>query len=126
MRKKRVWRYYCDYCKKAGCSAGHMAAHEKHCCGNPERACRMCWMDVSGDVAQQPMADLVAAFDREGLDGVRTLAQGCPACMLAAMIVWRKQQPQSVRDSEKAHPEFDFKKERNLWFSENPPREDYY
>lgn len=38
--KKNV--YYCDFCKKKGLSAGHIATHEKHCTGNPERECRLC------------------------------------------------------------------------------------
>ena len=42
MRTKKVNRYYCDFCKKAGCSAGHMRSHETHCTMNPNRVCRMC------------------------------------------------------------------------------------
>ena len=42
MRTKRVLRYYCDFCKKAGCSKFHMEQHEKHCTMNPERSCGMC------------------------------------------------------------------------------------
>ena len=42
MRIKRVNRYYCDFCSKSGCSAGHMKSHESHCTMNPNRRCKMC------------------------------------------------------------------------------------
>jgi hypothetical protein len=42
MITKKVNRYYCEYCKKAGCSAGHIRSHERHCTLNPNRECRMC------------------------------------------------------------------------------------
>jgi len=42
VRTKRVNRYYCDCCKKSGCSKGHMATHEAHCTANPGRTCRLC------------------------------------------------------------------------------------
>jgi hypothetical protein len=41
---KRVqrWRYYCDFCKKAGNSGFHLKKHEASCTLNPGRVCRMC------------------------------------------------------------------------------------
>jgi len=42
MNKKRVWRYYCEFCKKSGCSAGHIKHHEEHCTMNPMRKCGFC------------------------------------------------------------------------------------
>lgn len=42
MEKKKVWRYYCDFCKKSNCSGAAMSKHEKHCTSNPDRECRMC------------------------------------------------------------------------------------
>lgn len=95
MRKKRVWRYYCDYCRKAGCSAGHMRKHEKGCTANPDRVCGMCKM-VEG--TQKPLAELVAVFDgwkpdttssdydpeaQRRIKLLEDLTDGCPACMLA-------------------------------------------
>ena len=40
--KKRVWRYYCSFCGKGGCSGGHIKHHEDHCTMNPMRKCGMC------------------------------------------------------------------------------------
>lgn len=42
MITKKVNRYYCEYCKKSGCAAGHIKKHERHCTMNPDRICRMC------------------------------------------------------------------------------------
>lgn len=42
MKKVQRWRYYCDFCTKAGQSGYHMGNHEKHCTLNPARECRMC------------------------------------------------------------------------------------
>lgn len=89
MRKKRTWRYYCDYCNKAGCSAGHMQRHEKHCTLNPNRKCRMCDML---EAVQKPLVTLVAVFGvyesdarskAERVTQLEELTEGCPACMLA-------------------------------------------
>jgi hypothetical protein len=106
MRSRRVTRYYCDFCRKAGCSRHHMENHEKHCTMNPNRECRMC---VAAENEQVPLTDLVALLpdikdfeqsDPEGigkmyvgLDAaidaalpiVREKAGNCPACILAAL-----------------------------------------
>jgi hypothetical protein len=42
MKRVQRWRYYCDFCKKAGNSGGHMKRHEDSCTLNPARKCRMC------------------------------------------------------------------------------------
>jgi hypothetical protein len=42
MRRVQRWRYYCDFCKKAGNSGGHMKKHEASCTLNPQRTCGMC------------------------------------------------------------------------------------
>ncbi|MEN6426073.1 MAG: hypothetical protein ABFE13_11960 [Phycisphaerales bacterium] len=41
MRTERVNRYYCDFCKKSGCSAYHIRRHEERCTLNPGRKCGM-------------------------------------------------------------------------------------
>ncbi|MCP4645841.1 MAG: hypothetical protein GY851_35680 [bacterium] len=102
MRRVKRWRYYCDYCKKSGCSGGHMKKHERGCTMNPNRHCGVC--DVAG-LAQHDIEDLKACIDPDTLIPVRyfpdkmevyeakaaatlaaveELAEGCPACMLAA------------------------------------------
>ena len=42
MKIIKVNRYYCDFCKKANCSAPAMSLHERHCTLNPNRTCCMC------------------------------------------------------------------------------------
>lgn len=114
MRKKKVWRYYCEHCKKAGCSAGHMNTHERGCTANPNRACRMCKMV---EAEQKPLAELLAAFDgyvapepvrdpfgiiidyptgpnqEPYVKKLEAITGGCPACMLAAVRAFDKSKP---------------------------------
>ncbi|MBA7559115.1 hypothetical protein ES708_00728 [subsurface metagenome] len=106
MKKKKVWRYYCDFCKKSGCSGGHISKHEKSCTMNPGRVCGMCKVI---DKTQPEMGDMLLALSvakitettggdgdfewvsysianqEEALDNLRNIANGCPACMLAAL-----------------------------------------
>lgn len=108
MRKKQVWRYYCDFCKKAGCHGGHMKNHEARCTNNPNRICGMC---VALEHKQPPLSDLIAILpnssaltdtrtDEEAwnlvlspldkalkaaLPLLRARAGNCPACILAAL-----------------------------------------
>ena len=90
MRKRQVWRYYCEFCKKAGCSGGHMRKHEAGCTGNPNRTCSMHAM-LSDGTPQQPI-DLLKAvlLDLapnwlECIASLRDAAGQCPACILAAI-----------------------------------------
>lgn len=101
MKKKQVWRYYCEFCKKSGCSGGHMKAHELTCTANPNRECRMCGPGGSYGrtlTAKRDTAALVAILatrhdpsltateNREAImDQLREAANGCPACILAAI-----------------------------------------
>jgi len=104
MRVKKVNRYYCEFCKKAGCSGGHIKRHEESCTLNPNRTCRMCKMIAA---TQKPIAELVAIlpnpenFINKHLDGIsytgldtaaekalpslREKTEGCPACIMAAL-----------------------------------------
>lgn len=87
MRKKQVWRYYCDHCGKGSLSGGHMRNHERHCTANPNRECRM---HKHFDEPQRPVAELMAALDElsrpdYGLPELRRLAGNCPMCILAAV-----------------------------------------
>ena len=82
MKKKKVWRYWCDFCGKGGCRASAMSQHEKHCTMNPQRECRICKYTKQ---IQKPLDELVAAYSRGGIDELRDAANNCPACMLAAV-----------------------------------------
>lgn len=114
MRTKRVNRYYCDFCKKAGQSKPSMERHESGCTLNPNRVCRVCKMDrpefARGEARQRPIAELLALlpahselFEVEGdyangyfppsatpvvnaaLPALREACGNCPACILAAL-----------------------------------------
>lgn len=73
-------RYYCDHCKKAGGSAGHMRTHEQHCTSNPERKCRMCALADRETLSIDENHKLV-------LEKGFAIAskEMCPACLLAAI-----------------------------------------
>ncbi len=58
MKTKKVNRYWCDYCNKAGLSKSSMERHEKHCTLNPSRSCRVC--SLLGGSHGLPVSDLVA------------------------------------------------------------------
>lgn len=87
MIRKQVYRYYCEFCKKSGCSGGHMKAHESSCTANPNRNCRMCGLT-------QDMPSLTAILKAPGnaledwkakMATLREAAEECPACILAAI-----------------------------------------
>lgn len=106
MKTKKVNRYWCDYCNKAGLSKSAMERHEKHCTLNPERSCRVC--SLLGGSHGLPVSDLVALLpdskpyhastacnDNEhrelhaaleiAMPVLREAVAGCPACIMAAL-----------------------------------------
>jgi hypothetical protein len=92
MRQVKRWRYYCDFCRKAGGSAYYMKKHEAGCTLNPGRQCGMC--SLHGDVNAKPLAELITIFAPandyealipERLAQLRKDADGCPACIFAAL-----------------------------------------
>lgn len=108
MRKKKVWRYYCDFCKKANCSGASISKHEKHCTLNPERVCGMCKLikrsqpDLANAVSFLPDPKLyevseinlgVESYYFKGLenaveqlmDNLRDKLDDCPVCIMAAL-----------------------------------------
>jgi hypothetical protein len=133
MKKNKVWRYYCDYCKKGSCSGGHMKKHESSCTMNPNRKCKMC--DYGG-LKQQPIADLINALgigDDNGFKKLSNLTDGCPVCILSAINQSGLQKGQVYDKNGKCVDEgfyfkdFDFKKLRDEFLQEvNSQKEDYY
>ena len=100
MKTKRVLRYYCDFCKKSGCSKHHMERHEEHCTLNPNRSCRMCNNYHASDAIKKAIAILPNPKDYVKHDSydamlsvateavwhdVEELLDHCPACMLSAV-----------------------------------------
>ena len=106
MKEKKVWRYYCDFCKKASLSKGAMKKHEKHCTMNPDRKCRMC---AYTECLSAPLPELIAMLPEpsellyetewggqatwegkipafwDAFEKMRDAAEHCPACILAAL-----------------------------------------
>lgn len=116
MKQKMMMRYYCDFCKKSGCSSYHMRRHEESCTANPGRKCRMC-------ETAQGMPELVEATRKctEGDIGpLREAAEGCPACMLAGIRQSGMQRPPSgmLKDFDPGFHfyAFEFKKEKDEWW----------
>ena len=88
MKKRKVWRYTCEFCGKSGCSGGHMKVHEASCTANPHRVCRMCKhspKDTAALVALlQAPGNTTADWQAKMID-LRFQTDGCPACILAAI-----------------------------------------
>lgn len=101
MKEALRLRFWCDHCKKGGCSRHHMAIHERGCTLNPRRVCGHC-SELGLD--PEPLEVLVAFVtleatwepgekdknDRgfladEHVKELRELADRCPVCMLAAL-----------------------------------------
>ena len=132
MKVKKVNRYYCDFCKKSGCSKFHILKHEKYCTLNPNRECRMCKILDDSPVAMSELVkvlpriedykkeeskDLLHSYSyyegftenvNEALSKLRLITGDCPACILAAI----RQAKIPVPMIEK----FDYKKEVELFW----------
>lgn len=120
MRRVKRWRYYCDFCKKAG--GRSLAEHEAHCCGNPNRVCRMCRLIQE---VQQPIAALMDALDSGGLDALRLLAAECPACIIAA-IKQRRIRKGADFNYDTDRVEYDFRAETTKLFARLDEDQDAY
>lgn len=115
MHRRQMWRYYCDFCKKAGMSSFHMRNHERHCTANPERVCRM---HKHVAAPQAAMTTMISAA-RFGIDELREAASGCPACMLAALRLG-KMLGVNPEDGTPRGPAFDYKAElTQFWREQN-------
>lgn len=103
MKRKKVWRYYCEFCKKSSCSAASISRHEKRCTMNPNRYCGMC---ATVNLPQKPMTELIGILSGiavvektngdwkdlalegdidKSLQTLRDETENCPACVLAAL-----------------------------------------
>lgn len=89
MTKRRVWRYRCDFCKRSGCSAVHIARHELGCTANPNRECGICKLIGNVQVPTEELVATLAGATQETIDrqvqALSSLCDGCHACMLAAI-----------------------------------------
>ncbi|MGE5512450.1 MAG: hypothetical protein ACM31O_14475 [Bacteroidota bacterium] len=114
MKKVKRWRYYCEYCRKSGCSGGHIARHERGCTANPNRECAMHGFVTTESAPDMPA--LLAAIEHDAkLTKLRAVAHNCPACILAAL----RQSNVMMVDGEGMPfaPDFDFRAEREAIFA---------
>jgi hypothetical protein len=131
MRTKHVTRYYCDFCPRGYFAKRSMERHEKGCTANPGRICGLCEY-AEPRLTQKPMFDLVECLtgglqgdysniDIEGrMRNLRSLAEGCPGCILAA--IRQSGIVKALFDDEYGPPDlkFDFKAELNAWWGVGP------
>lgn len=133
MKVKKVNRYYCEFCKKSGCSGGHIRKHEERCTMNPNRICGMCKLL---DNTQPDLQKLIAILPKTKLeeceggemyrsvdltDEFREASGGCPACTMAAIRQSNLPVP--------AYRNFNFTEEcKCIWaaFNAAKSKEDYY
>lgn len=102
MKRKQVWRYYCEHCKKSGGHPAYMEAHERSCYLNPNRICDVCdtgaWFGRVDEAEAAMLARLaVTGRTNEGFEIDETLLtgddfsslvdsmEGCPACAMAVV-----------------------------------------
>lgn len=100
MRTRTVKRHYCDYCKKAMSQRPAMERHERVCTMNPNRHCDICEtscldgtelaeliavLPQEPDIKSQTWNDEIDAAITAAIPTLRNKADGCPACMLAAL-----------------------------------------
>ena len=97
MRVRKVNRYYCDHCRKAGQSARWMKHHEESCTSNPKRVCRMCGHAVNAaevlasipesirfnkdDLSEIDELGMSESCEKEFIKLVREKCDNCPVCM---------------------------------------------
>lgn len=111
MRTKRVNRYYCDHCRKGSCGKASMVKHEQRCVRNPDRVCGFC---RHAGHEQKPLPQLIESLS-EDLKDIRTLAEDCPGCILAAIVQSGHQHPPDSEDPG-FYYNFDFKAEvKTFW-----------
>lgn len=129
MQSYKTTRYRCDFCGKTGGHAGHMRKHEKFCTANPNRRCRMCRIDPdpTNPGTQTDIARLIRILgkgDETGMRNLRSAANGCPACMLAAIrqsnfLEWQDKGRTPWSD-------FNYADESRAWFAEVQMGEEYF
>lgn len=88
MKKRRVWRYTCEHCKKSNCSSSAMALHELRCFKNPTRKCPVCevtWPSSGIAVAMQAMSEIDQSTEKSLMSDLADACESCPACIMSAI-----------------------------------------
>ena len=89
-----------------------MSRHEKRCTANPNRVCGMC-----GHVGIKGFIEALGAGDEDGVDKLRDVSNGCPACMLAAIRQSSLQCPPD-EDGQGFSVPFNYEEEKARFWSE--------
>ncbi len=92
MKVKKVYRYYCDHCKRNKGTRESMRIHEERCLKNPDRWCPVC-EDLGGHKS------VIDYIEKHGIpnwqddaeiensrNAILDLVDDCPACALAGMV----------------------------------------
>jgi hypothetical protein len=120
MIKKRAWRYKCEFCGKTGSSASHMTRHERGCTKNPNRLCGVChqkWDDDHKEILIKALGD---GRSKEVVDDLREAAEGCHACMMAAVRLSGLQTPPDEEGPGFSIEHFNYKEEKDrYWHDRN-------
>ena len=122
MRRKRVWRYYCEFCGKSKGTKQSMELHEKHCTANPDRECRLCeGGGVKSILALLPPYDDIKIhysgsnfiLPEETVKEIREVSDHCPICLFAAIRQWS-----GDGSSHDYFPGFEYEKEVKVYLAD--------
>lgn len=116
MRTKSVLRHYCDFCNKGGFKKMDMFRHESICIRNPDRKCGLC---EDYRLETKPIPVLIAAIETS-IAALSEACEGCPACMLAAIV--QSRDPQASKSENWV--DFDYKTQLNEFHQEARSRRD--
>lgn len=117
MKRKQVWRYYCEHCGKGGCSASHMRDHEDCCTANPNRFCNL---HVHTGEDQPSIPELIAALTscgenwKNGMNKLREVSHNCPVCILSAL----RQSGRGIEIESCLDEGFDYKRELKAFWDD--------
>jgi hypothetical protein len=108
MKRRKVWRFNCDFCHRGWFKEQKCLAHEGVCVQNHDRVCGFC---ERHEIVQQPLFVLIALLDSDGLDidKLRYAAHECPMCMLAAVMAVNKKE--NWKRGHEEYIEFDYRAE---------------
>lgn len=124
MRTAMRPRYYCDHCNKGNGSPSAMRRHERGCTANPQRICGMCSMLAreGGPEPAPPLRILLETLDTEGFKAMCELANGCPACILAALRTKNfkgdAETPPGVLGPEDGRESWSYTQAKTQWWAE--------
>lgn len=125
---KTVKIYICSYCKKKKYTKKSCEIHELHCTKNPIRVCRMCGLGGQNTELinlKIAISGMDKTNEKELMEQLKNLSDGCPACMLAAIIQARGEKklgnvvdPENGEIDYQYMPTFNYKEECKKYFED--------